>query len=254
MAKYTRDAERLLKLLVYILGRHPDELGLVPARDGFVKIKDLLKAICEEDGWRHIRLTHIDQLFLTLSDPPLERKDRLIRARDRENLPDQAEVKTPPALLYNCVRKRAYPAVCEKGINGMGAIRVILSANRQMAKRIGRRYDHNAVLLTVNTRQCQAAGVQFNSAGELFWAAKIPHGCFTGPPLPEEKPSSKKTSPERSSREKQSSPTPGSFILDPFAKKKGGRGKKTSQKRKDGAKKWVKKKMKRKRQPPPWRS
>ena len=43
------------KFLVYILGRKPDEFGLVPDKDGFVKIKELLKAINEEDGWRHIR-------------------------------------------------------------------------------------------------------------------------------------------------------------------------------------------------------
>ncbi len=250
MQKYQRDAERLLKLLIYILGRRPDEFGLVPDHDGYVRCKDLLKAIGEEDGWRHVRISHIDQLFLTLSDPPLERKEGLIRARDRARLPVQTAAENPPPLLYTCVRKRAYPVVCKKGMKGMGDGRVILSSDRPMAERIGRRYDRKAVLLTVNTELCQARGVLLFRLGEdLFWTNGIPVGCFSGPPLPEEKPVSKKkaSGPE-------APPTPGSFILDPFAEKAISRGRKPPQKGRDGYPKGKRKKNKRKRQPPPWRA
>ena len=250
MAKYQRDAERLLKLLIYILGRHPDEFGLVPDNEGYVKVKDLLKAVCEEDGWRHVRLKHIDDLFLTLVDPPLDRDNHLIRVQDRIKLPSQAVVENPPRLLYTCVRQRAYPVVYKKGVTGMGVPRVILSSERKMAERIGRRYDHRPVLLTVNTQQCQARDVQFFSAGErIFWAREIPQGCFSGPPVPEEKPSPKKTV-----KDKQAPPTPGSFILNPYSEKTTHRGKKPPQKGQDGYGKEGRKKMKRKRKPPPWRS
>ena len=250
MAKYQRDAERFLKLLIYILGRHPDEFGLVPDSDGYVKVKDLLKAVCEEDGWRHVRLKHIDDLFLTLGDPPLERDGNLIRARNREKVPPQTEVANPPRLLYTCVRQRAYPVVYNKGITGMGVPRVILSSDRKLAERIGRRYDRRAVLLTVNTRQCQARGIQFFSVGEcVFWAVEIPQECFSGPPLPEEKPSLKKPV-----KDDQAPPTPGSFILDPFADEAAKRGRKPPQTGRDGYGKGGRKKIKRKRQPPPWRS
>jgi len=250
MAKYQRNAERLLKLLIYILGRHPDEFGLVPDNDGYVKIKDLLKAVCEEDGWRHVRLKHIDDLFLTLGDPPLERDDNLIRTRNREKLLPQTEVPNPPRLLYTCVRQRAYPVIYIRGITGMGVPRVILSSDRKLAERIGRRYDRRAVLLTVNTRQCQARGIQFFSVGErIFWAGEIPQGCFSGPPVPEQKPS-----PKKPVKTDQAPPTPGSFILDPFADEAAKRGRKPPQTGRDGYGKGGRKKITRKRQPPPWRS
>lgn len=248
--KYKRNAERLLKLLIYILGRCPDEFGLVPDTEGYVKVKDLLKAVCEEDGWHHVRLKQIDDLFLTLVDPPLERDDNLIRARNRENLSPQTEAENPPRLLYTCVRKRAYPVVVEKGVTGMGVPRVILSSERRMAQRIGRRYDHRAILLTVNTQQCQSQGIQFFNAGEhIFWAAHIPEGCFTGPPIPEEKPS-----PKKPTVNEQAPPTPGSFVLDQHPDEMVRRGRKPPPKGRDGYSKKEKKKIKRKRQPPPWRS
>ncbi|RTZ98648.1 MAG: hypothetical protein DSY89_09370 [Deltaproteobacteria bacterium] len=252
MQKYQRDAGRLLKLLVYILGRRPDEFGLVPDREGYVRCKDLVKAIGEEDGWRHVRISHIDQLFLTLSDPPLERREGLIRVRDREKLPAQTAAVHPPALLYTCVRKRAYPVVCEKGIRGMGDGRVVLSTGRPMAERIGRRFDRNAVLLTVHAESCQARGVLlFRAGADLFWTGSvIPKGCFSGPPLPEEKPAARKKAVHP-----EAPPAPGSFILDPFAEKAISRGRKPPGAGRDGYLKGKgRKKNRRKRQPPPWRA
>jgi putative RNA 2'-phosphotransferase len=37
-------------MLSYVLGRRPDEFGLVPDADGFVRLKDLLKALHEALG------------------------------------------------------------------------------------------------------------------------------------------------------------------------------------------------------------
>ena len=45
-----RSPKQLAKLIDYILSRRPDEFGLVPDKDGYVKIKDLLKAV---HAWIH---------------------------------------------------------------------------------------------------------------------------------------------------------------------------------------------------------
>ena len=60
--KHSRQVDKLEKLLTYILGRRPDEFGLVPGPDGYVKIKDLLKALSEEPGWRHVRRSHLREV------------------------------------------------------------------------------------------------------------------------------------------------------------------------------------------------
>jgi len=46
-----RSPQNLAKMLAYVLGRRPDEFGLIPDAEGFVRIKDLLKALHEEEGW-----------------------------------------------------------------------------------------------------------------------------------------------------------------------------------------------------------
>ena len=48
MMKHRQNVDKLSKLLVYILGRHPDEFGLLPGENGYVKIKELMKSLGEE--------------------------------------------------------------------------------------------------------------------------------------------------------------------------------------------------------------
>ncbi len=246
-----RSPKNLAKLLAYILGRRPDEFGLVPDDDGYVRIKDLLKAIHEEEGWRYVRRSHLDEIRITLADPPFEMNANLIRAKLREHLPEMVSAPDLPKLLYTCVRTKAYPHVSEKGIFPLGHAQVILSSDEQMALRIGRRIDSNPVMLTVQVQTTQKQNVIFRQAGErLFLADTIPAGCFTGPPLPKEKPGLPDKDKQPPAAQQKSA---GSFMLQ--FKEKGGEqpsGQKSSGKRAYGKKDRSKSK-KRRRQAPPWR-
>ena len=51
--KKTKSTQILAKFIAYILERRPDEFGLVTDKEGFVKIKELLKAITEEKEWKY---------------------------------------------------------------------------------------------------------------------------------------------------------------------------------------------------------
>ena len=44
--------KQIAGFLSYVLGRRPDEFGLVLDEDGFITIKEFLKAVNEEDGCR----------------------------------------------------------------------------------------------------------------------------------------------------------------------------------------------------------
>jgi putative RNA 2'-phosphotransferase len=210
--KPNQAVKKLAKFLDYMLGRRPDEFGLVPDASGFVKIKELLKAITEEDGWKHVRRAHINEVLLTRIDPEIEIADSRIRATSRERLPDITLVIEPPKLLYTCVRQRAYPFIHEKGIYPTGQEPLILTAEKALALRIGRRRDRQPALLTINTANSLQQGVVYHRFGQsLYLAEFIPAGCFSGPPLPKEKTESRKPPVE----EKQPSRTEaGSFILD----------------------------------------
>jgi putative RNA 2'-phosphotransferase len=96
----------------------------------------------------------------------------------------------------------------------------------------------------VQVQPCLNKGVVFFNAGEaLFLADFIPPGCFTGPPLPKEKPvvTKKPDLPQQSESKKMA----GSFFMD-LEEKMNPKAPGSKQNRKM-------KKQKRKRQPPPWR-
>jgi len=204
-----KSLKHLSKFMAFVLGLKPDEFGLVPDENGYVKIKDFLKALSEENDFCYVRRSDLDEILLTLPDPPFEIHDQLIRATDRGQLPKMIRTVQLPKLLYTCVRQKAHPFTVEKGIFPVGYNQVVLASDSEMAGRIGRRFDKEPVMLTVQVMKSLERGVVFYQAGQkIFLADTIPVGCFTGPALPREKPFVKK---QAVSVEKVE-PTPGSYI------------------------------------------
>jgi putative RNA 2'-phosphotransferase len=128
------------KYLSYVLGRRPYEFGLVPDENGFVSIQMLMKAIGEEKDWKFIREAHFHELLLREPEPPIELEGRRIRSVDRSHLPIPEISRDPPKLLYVCIRQKAHAHVLEKGISPTAYPRVVLSSDRDMALRMGKRY------------------------------------------------------------------------------------------------------------------
>lgn len=248
-----KSPQSLAKLLTYILGRRPDEFGLVTDANGFVKLKDVLKALTEEEGWKYVRRSHLDEILYSLKDPPFEIINKQIRAKSRDQLSPPKPAEDLPKLLFTCIRKRAYRSVLDKGIFPSGYQQVLLSSNREIALRIGKRADHDPVMLTIQVQKSIAKGIRFYQTGEsLYLAESIPTGCFSGPPLPKEKPEAKKPDDtDETSRPKMA----GSYPVDLTDAKRSQPGGHRYQKRqmdwKDGKKRI--KKQKRKRERPPWR-
>jgi len=253
MAK-RRPPEQLAKIISYILGRNPAEFGLVPDSDGFVKIKEFLKALSEEEGLKYVRTSNINEILITLPNPPVEIRGNHIRAKHRLAMPANIPAQNLPKLLYTCVRRKAYPSVLENGIRPMGFSHVILSSEPEMAERIGRRRDPMPVQLVVQTEISSDKGITFYEAGEtLYLAESIQPGCFTGPPLPKQKePFTKRDAVDEPALDR----IPGSFMLG--LKEKNAHAKTSQHKNKQKAAVWNKeskktKKQKRKRERPPWR-
>ncbi|OQY56846.1 MAG: hypothetical protein B6245_17770 [Desulfobacteraceae bacterium 4572_88] len=226
-----RSPKQLGKFLAYVLGRRPDEFGLIPDSDGYVKIKELLKAICEEEGWSYVRRASLNEVLVTLPDSPIEIEDNRIRAKNREQVPEQTYSESPPKLLYTCVRQKAHPFVMDKGIFPQGYPNVVLSSDRNLAERMGKRSDQSPVLLTVQAAKSMDMGVVFFQAGEcLYLADFIPQNCFTGPPLPKQKEDVKSQEKPASKPEQK---FPGSFFIDLTEEKKHKKQAERKRKRKD---------------------
>lgn len=252
----THSAHDLAKMLSYVLGRRPDEFGLIPDAEGFVRLKDLLKALHEEDGWGYVNLSHLNEVLLSVANAPVEIAEDLIRAKTRAALALEVPEPEPPKLLYACVRRRAYPHVYAEGIRPSLHPRVVLASDRTLAERLGRRIDPDPVILAVNVQSALAKGILFSRFGEsLFTADAIPPDCFSGPPLPKEKPD-ERNRPQRPEEGPRYPSAGGSFPMDmeraasehvpPSLKRRMEKGKKIERKRlkKD---KWS-------REKPPWRN
>ncbi|MBU1171078.1 MAG: RNA 2'-phosphotransferase [Proteobacteria bacterium] len=211
----SRSREKLNSFLGYILGRSPYEFGLVPDDNGFVKIKDLLKAIREEDGFRHVTSSSLDELMVTVKNPLLDIQGDLIRARDRDQLPLPSLEQGIPKLLFIGIRTRAHGHVMNKGLApNEDQAYVILCSDRDLAERIGKRRDPEPVIITVNTHKAEDLGVLFLFAGQhIYLARSIPIGCFSGPPLSST--DDDRSKPKKNKAiDKRVAPTPGSFFPD----------------------------------------
>lgn len=173
----------LEKLLSYILGRKPDEYGLVPDENGFIRMRHLLEALHEEEGFGYVREIDILELQKQGKLPSFEIHDAWIRAKDREKLPCIAPCFHPPKLLYTAVRRKAYAHVMNRGILPTMYSSVWLVSTIETAQRFGKRIDPKPVVISVNTMKAIDAGGDFQVMGDLYLSSHIPNVSIFGPPL-----------------------------------------------------------------------
>lgn len=209
--------ENLSRFLIYILAHRPDEFGLVPDREGFVKYKELLQAIHEEPGWSYVRQSNINEVLLGKDRPLFQVEHNRIRALERKwRLDLVTPVKAPPSVLYIAVRRKAHPVVMEKGLNSHEGRFLVLSSAKNMAMRIGKRRDQKPVLLEVMAGTAEKQKIPFYVFGDLFISPQIPARFISGPPVPKEGLERHHDAEERKdkARPKQTDFAPGTFSLD----------------------------------------
>jgi len=200
-------ANSLSALMSFILGRKPDEFGLVPDIDGYLTYKELLRAMHEEPGWSYVRQSHIQEVLMGKGGSLFEWDENRIKVRERHW---SLDLKTPglavPKILYVCVRRRTHAYVMEHGLKPERHL--VLSPDREMALRIGRRRDQKPVMIEVMTGPAQAQGIPFYSFGQLFLATQIPPEFVSGPPVSKE--AEEKRQPEKAV------PAPPDFLAGTF--------------------------------------
>ena len=204
---------KLARLLAYILGRRPDEFGLVPDEDGYVAVKEVIKVL-QEEKWAHVRPAHLETLPYRLPGAGIEMAPNQIRASQRENLPTIKPAGRVPKQLFTCIRRKGYRAVAANGLTPQThPCRVVLFADLEMARRVGRRRDAEPLVVTVQTTVAQNAGIQFERYGEtIYLTASIPADCcrLPAPPRPTRAQQMEKDMPTTAS----SSRSAGSYTVD----------------------------------------
>ncbi len=186
--RYQIKVDDLGRLLVYMLGHKPAEFGLVPSPEGFVPLKELLKTIREEPGWRYVQQSHINEVLLGKDRFLFEVNGNRIRAVDRKWEQDFEfpRASSLPKTLFTAVRRKAHRAAMEKGLKSPAGRYLILSPDEEMALKIGKRRDPQPVLLRVEAEKAGKEGVSIHPFDTLFLCEKIPTRYIHGPPVSKE--------------------------------------------------------------------
>ena len=236
--------EGLKKELIYILGNRPDEFGLVPDKEGFIKIKELIQALHEEEGFGFTRQSHIKEIMMHDGGDLFEIKGNRIRAKVVSwKLGLKDPVYDLPKILYTSIRRKAYPVIMKKGLSFGTDSYVILSPSKDMALRIGKRKDPDPVLLQIMSRDAEKKGSRFFKFGQLYLSFWISRNSIIGPPMDRERLEKRKKEKEKDDKEREKIKrafSAGGFILKDM------RGEGTKGKKKKGWKEKARKARKRK--------
>jgi putative RNA 2'-phosphotransferase len=170
-----------------MLGHRPDEFGLVPDGDGFLTHKEIIQALHEESGFSYVRKSHINEVMLSKNRHLFRNEEGRLRVLERRWRFELDKVpETLPHILFTAVRRRAHPVVMEKGLKRSDGNYLILTPDKEVALRIGRRRDQNPVLLEIRADDAKDGGIHFHPFGSLFLCRHIPANFISGPPVSKE--------------------------------------------------------------------
>jgi putative RNA 2'-phosphotransferase len=183
-----RELKRLEKILFAMLGRQPDAFGIVLDEGGWASIKELHQALMKETGFSHITQRGLTQLFSLYRPEKFEWREKHVRVKPELQGPDLTIYKesTPPELLYVSIRPKAHAHVITRGLQSSNNKKwVVLSTEKEMALKIGRRRDKDPVIVEVMALKSSKAGVVFRRAGKVLYLVEgLDPQWMNIPPLP----------------------------------------------------------------------
>lgn len=211
MSRLPRELETLARMLAYMLGRRPDEFGLVLEEGGWVAVKQLLQALHEEPGFGRVRREDLERLAALLAPPRLEVGGERVRSLDPAPPELRRDPEGPlPSSLYAAISPKVHPLVWEQGLKPLAGRELVLARKPDLARRLGKRRANDPVPVTVAAQAAARKGVSFQKYGEELYlvSAAIPREFLTLPGPPKE------AVPTQAPAKPKGPPRPGTFILD----------------------------------------
>ncbi len=210
MPRLPRELESLARMLAYLLGRRPDEFGLVLEAGGWVQIKSLLQALHEEPGFSRVRREDLERLAVLISPPPVEISGEKVRSLTPPAPELRRDPVALPSLLYLAIPAKIHAPVWEVGLKPPGGRELVLARQPEMALRLGQRRDNRPLLVNVAAQAAAKDGITFQAYGEELFlsAAAIPREFLQLPPPPKE------TAPPKPAAKGKPKAMPGELLLD----------------------------------------
>ncbi|HEX5322489.1 MAG TPA: RNA 2'-phosphotransferase [Capsulimonadaceae bacterium] len=167
----------LSKLLSLILRHQPGRFGITLSENGYTDLSELIAAVRRQQGWADINQAAIEEVVATSDKQRFEIEGDSIRARYGHSTKEAVTYPAvePPAILYHGTSRRSLPMIREEGLRSMRRQYVHLSVDTGQALLVGRRHDHEPVILVVRAKEAHNDGVDFLYPGEgLYLSPAIP--------------------------------------------------------------------------------
>lgn len=166
--------EKLSRFLSYILRHHPEKLNLIPDKEGFVDLDELLEAMKKSPySWATIK----DIIYVVEhSDKKrFEIKEGRIRALYGHSIDVRIDGEyKPEGFLYHGTSPQFLKGILAHGLLPKGRKYVHLSPNIDMALEVGRRHHPNPVVLRIDAPKAWKDGIIFYRRGDVILARHIP--------------------------------------------------------------------------------
>ncbi|MDR1657080.1 MAG: hypothetical protein LBT47_05935 [Deltaproteobacteria bacterium] len=186
--KLSRQTDNLEKLLVYVLGVAPHEFGLLPDREGYLPLKEVLAAIKSEAGFGGVNEARIVQICRQPGDAsPFDLEERRLRIKpgqawDRD---EPQDTPAPPKILYFGLKPSVWPHVAANGLlPKSGEEQLRLFSDAQSALKVAGRFCPDPLTITVRVRQAldDQAQIKFY-AGNMWSSPELKPQWLSGPPV-----------------------------------------------------------------------
>ena len=160
-----------------MLARNPASFRLIGDEDGWIRIRDIHKALLEEKLFPAMTPRSIEQHFMLFRPDGFECEDGRVRAVPGIQAPGIFTYRpaSPPEMLFSVIRPRALHHVHVEGLSSSRERSwLVLHSSRKEAIVYGRRFHNQPLVCKIEAGKADRNGVRFFHAGQgLFLSKKI---------------------------------------------------------------------------------
>jgi len=171
---------RVSKLMAYILRHSPEEFGLKPDVEGFVPVKELVKAL--RTVYPDVTEEFVREIVAQDAKGRYEIRGNKIRARYGHSFPVSLnhEEDKESRVLYHGTPRKNLKSIMREGLKPMKRQFVHLSTSRSEAIETGRRHGRDVVLLIIDADCLRKKELKIYKAGKNVRIVKrVPPECIT---------------------------------------------------------------------------
>ncbi|HEX4443556.1 MAG TPA: RNA 2'-phosphotransferase [Galbitalea sp.] len=164
----------LSRAVSHALRHDPSGYGLELDSEGWVEISDLLTGLrARGSKWTSVDENALDLMISNAAKQRFEIDGSRIRAFYGHSVEGQIArpIVDPPDVLFHGTSPDAWQSIQAVGLLPMSRQSVHLSIDETTAAKVGARKTSTPIVLTVDARAAQAAGIAFSLGNENAWVA-----------------------------------------------------------------------------------